>query len=307
MVASLVLQATVNLHVVLTGFQLNPAALVADATLALAFVGDIVATNRLVRRHRHRHAVARAVAFCAGIAVLFVAVGSGVAAYDATNLAMHVVQHLMLMMLAPPLLALGRPLGTLAQATPRPFQRLVVRVANSRALGALGSVALWPVYFGAMWAAFLSPLYRLDLENTAVHDATHIGLVLISYCYWQQVVGREPSPRRAAPWRRAVALLVGGPSEGALGVVLLGIPHPLFGSTLAATHLAGGLFLVVAMLISGLALALVLYDWARQDELRTRRLDAIVAAEEMLVGTSEAATWPATALEPPPSASSASS
>ncbi|MDA8295205.1 MAG: cytochrome c oxidase assembly protein [Actinomycetota bacterium] len=302
MVAPPVLDAPVRLHVVLTGFQVDPATLIADATLALAIIGEIAATRHL--RRRHRRAMARALALCAGITVLFVAVGSGVAAYDDTNAAMHVLQHLMLMMLAPPLLALGRPITTLAQAAPRPVQRLVVRVANSRAFGALGSVALWPVYFGAMWAAFLSPLYRLDLENSAVHDATHVGLVLIGYCYWQQVVGKEPAPRRATPARRALALLVGGPFEGALGVVLLVTPHPLFRSTLAATHLAGALFLVGAMLISGLALALVLYDWARQDEQRTRRLDAAVAAEELLVEASEATAWSASALNQRPPASS---
>lgn len=302
MLAPPVLDAPVRLHVVLTGFPVGPASLAADATLALAVIGAIVAALGL--RRRHHHGGVRAAALCAGIAVLFIAVGSGVAAYDDTNVAMHVLQHLMLMMLAPPLLALGRPLSTLAQATPRPIQRLVVRVANSRAFGALGSAALWPVYFGAMWVALLSPLYRLELENSVVHDATHVALVLIGYCYWQQVVGKEPSRRRATPARRALALLVGGPVEGGLGVVLLVRSRPLFHSTLATTHLAGGLFLVGAMLISGLALALVLYDWARQDEARTRRLDAVVAAQEMLAEASQAAARTNAALSERPPASS---
>lgn len=261
---------TVDLHALLRAFPLDPLSLAGDAAEVAALGGYAWGVRRLRRRGR---AVPRAAmaSFAAGVVALFVALGSGVAAYDDTNFPCHVVQHLLIMMVAPPLLALGRPVTLLAQAGGRRLQRAVVRAANSRLVARASGSAIVPVYYGAMWVVFLTPLYRADVTNTAVHAATHVVLFVVGYLFWGNVVGREVAPAHASPIRRIAFILLGGPPEGALGVLLLIRPHPLWGQSLVSTHDGGGLFVLGAMLVAGAALTLVFSDWARRDEERTRR------------------------------------
>jgi putative copper resistance protein D len=269
----------VRVAVLLTGFQTGPLSLFGDALECAALVLFLLALRRLRARGRAFPPVSVA-CFSAGILALFVALGSGLAAYDDTDFPCHVIQHLLLMMVAPPLLALGRPVTLCAQAGSRRLQRAVIRLARSAVARRATGLAVIPLYYGAMWVAFLTPLYRLDVTNNAVHELTHLCLFLLGYLYWQGIVGREPSPAAVSPLRRVALLMVGGPVEGALGVLLLARNSPLFRQSLGSTRDGGGVFIVGAMLVSATALTLLVYDWARRDEQRVRRLDRLVAGRD---------------------------
>src|SRR5262249_61250707 len=87
---------------------------------ALVLVGatvwcSLAGVRRLARRGRH-WSPGRTTAFVAGAAVLLVATQSGVARYDTVLFSDHVLQHVLLGMLAPILLALGAPVTLALQA-----------------------------------------------------------------------------------------------------------------------------------------------------------------------------------------------
>jgi putative copper resistance protein D len=266
---------SVRLHVLLTAFQTGAPALGADVLCAAAVLAYLEGVRR-VRRRRHWPGW-QVASFVAGAVLLFVAVGSGLAAYDDASFPLHVAQHLLIMMVAPPLLVLGRPLTLLVQASPRPLQRRIARALNSRFVrGASPAVAV--AYYASMPVSLLTPLYALDLHARLAHDASHAALLLLGLAFWAEVVGTEPGPRRASHLRRGVLVFAGGPLEMGLAVVLMWRAVPLAGSTVAATHAGGQVFLIGAMTITGLAVAAILYDWARRDELATQRREAAVAA-----------------------------
>ena len=83
-------------------------------------------------RVRGRWPRRRTASFLAGLAVVLVALQSGVASYDERLLSVHMVQHMLLLLLAPLLLLEGRPI-LLALRTLSPAHRAVLARVLGRA------------------------------------------------------------------------------------------------------------------------------------------------------------------------------
>ncbi len=261
--------------VIISGVGTGWATLLADGALAMAIVLYLWGVMTLRRRGRSWPAP-RTAAAAAAVAVMFVAVGSGLASYDDDNFSAHVVQHVMLMMIAPPLAVAARP-GTLAlQALPgalRAHLRTALRVGSRRARN-------WPratvlvfasvLYYGSMWACWFTPAYSLAERFDAFHDLEHVLLVLIGLAFWGLL-----SVRSVGAGAKLSAVLAGMPVEMYLGALLHGWDRSIGPGTTAASVRAGGeVFWWMAMLVSGTALAVLLGSLTAADERAARRLDA---------------------------------
>ncbi|MGH9104992.1 MAG: cytochrome c oxidase assembly protein, partial [Acidimicrobiales bacterium] len=143
--------SAVSLHILLLGVQTGWLDLLADALEALTLVLYLLGLHRLARRGRPWPAWSTA-AFVLGVVALWAAVGSGLAAYDELNVTMHVIQHILLMMVAPPLLALGKPVTLAAQAARRQNQVRLLKVVHSPVVAGLTfPVVAFLVYYGTMY------------------------------------------------------------------------------------------------------------------------------------------------------------
>ena len=174
-----------------------------------AFVGA-VGYLALVRRVNAAHLVSpvprwRVVAWLAGIVTVLVALVSAVDVYADELLTVHMVQHLLLTMVAPPLLALGAPV-TLVMRAARPVtrRRLLLPVLHSRLVRVAASPLLaWPVFTAVMWFAHFSPLYEAALENPAIHVVEHVVFLAAGAALLVAGRGRRSDPAPHGP-RRAV-------------------------------------------------------------------------------------------------------
>ncbi len=286
----------VRLQVLLTGFEASPAALAADAAIGLVALWYGSAVVVLRRRGRRWPGLSTA-CFLSGLALVFVGVGSGLAAYDDVNFSAHVVQHIVLMMVAPPLVVLGRPLTLVLQSSPRRLQSAGARAVRSDLVRHLTGSAAGVAYYGFMWAYFFTPLYSWSVRSEPVHDGVHGLLVLLGLAYWQFVLAPDRTPHQATHFRRIGAIILGMPVEMYLGFALRGLDHPVGPGTTTASTQAGGLvFWWLSMLVSGVALAVAVGQWMVADERAARRLDAVaeraVADEWSPSGYEEAARFP---------------
>lgn len=257
----------IDWRIVWTGFQTDAGSLIFDASLLVLFGGYWIATRRL-----ERWRVRRTLAFTSGLFLIFVAVGSGLAAYDDTNPSVHVIQHVLLMMLAPPLIVLGEPSTLLSQVTRRPTKLRIIRLENSRPARLLSGPVGWFLYSASMPVYFLTPLYADSVHDELFHVFVHGWLLVVGYFYATSLIGI--GARRRGYTSRLFIVLAGMPVEAALGAALMLWPWPLVsGESLDAAHSAGQVFWMTSMVGSGLMLALVLGQWAIEDERRTRRAD----------------------------------
>lgn len=192
----------------------------------------------------------RGAAFYCGLAAIVLAVDSPVDAYADRLFWAHMVQHVLLMMVAPPLLLIGRPWPRLSRPLPlgvrRPLARTVltgatlapVRFALSRVARPLPSLVLFSATL-LVW--HLPALYDLTLRDGIAHDVEHALFFSTAFLFWVHLLPGATGRPRLSDGERVVygtaALLVGW----VLAVVIGFAPDPLYGAYASLADRPGGL------------------------------------------------------------------
>jgi putative membrane protein len=237
----------------------------------------------------------RIAAFLGGLFALEVALQSGMAAYDDTLFSAHMVQHMLLVLVAAPLLVLGAPITLLLRAaTPEQRKLLILPVLHSRPVRFLGHpVVAWILFTVVMWGTHLTPLFEAALVDPMAHYFEHALFLGSALLFWWPVVGADPGPYRMSYPARMLYLGLQMPQSTFLALTLYSATAPLYPhyATLglswgldplndqqggaALMWVWGDLTFLVAMLG-------VLAAWLRADEAKTvreeRRMDAQLAA-----------------------------
>ena len=105
---------------------------------------------RVRRRHPARPwPLYRTALFLGGLAVVVIATESGIGSYDDVLFWDHMVQHLLLLMVAPPLLVTGQPATLLLHASRNPLHTWTKKVLRSRVVAGL----TWPPFGVALYVA----------------------------------------------------------------------------------------------------------------------------------------------------------
>jgi putative membrane protein len=145
-------------------------------------------------------------AFLAGVVSLWIAIGSPVEAFDGVSLSVHMVQHLLLMAIAPPLILLGAPTIPLLRALPQSMARIVVgpflRWGLVKWFGRLIThpAICWLAAALALIGWHIPALFELALRWDWWHRLEHASFFGAGLLFWWPVVQPWPS---AARWPRS--------------------------------------------------------------------------------------------------------
>jgi putative membrane protein len=199
-------------------------------------LGPLALALWLYRRGRRRLPPARrnraeAWSFHAGAGVLILALVSPIDALGETLLSFHMVQHMLLVAVAPPLLLLGRP-GSAFAATlagrvlpslathpmSRPFIRALVRLTGLIPATLLHALALW------LW--HVPFFFQAALFNALVHTLEHMSFFGTALLFWFAVLAAGRVQRTALAG--ALASFVTFLHSGMLGGILSLAPVPLY-------------------------------------------------------------------------------
>ena len=247
----------------------------------LAAAGGWLALVRRVRRLHPSTPVPalRTAAFLAGLAAIAVALLSGIERYDTTLFSVHMGQHLLLMLVAAPLIALAAPVTqVLRAASPQVRRRVLLPLLHSTVASVLGHpVVAWLAFTIVAWASHFSPLFDLALENEGVHTAEHIAFLTAGLLFWWPVVAADPAPRRLTHPVRALYLLLQMPPSSFLGMAILFAAAPLYPhyaslgapygiDPLADQQLAGGIMWLAGDVVLIGAILAVVAAWMRHEE-----------------------------------------
>ena len=267
-------------HTALTAWDWSPFSLCVAATVLVAGYLYLRGDWRLAMRGK-RWSWRRTVAFFLGLLMVDLALQSPVATFTNSYFQAHIVQHLLLMAVGPPLLAMGAPSTLLLQAAPEWAKRWWRTVLHSRAFAVVTHpVPVWFAYFGAMFAFFLTPLVNFAMEHMALMDAINV-LFLVGGCfYWWPIVGVDPIVHWRMGYGAKIATLVlGVPFESFLGVVIMSEKRPEASMyTLSSSHAGGALLWAATELSTFMGLIPVFWMWVRSDERAAARADARAAA-----------------------------
>jgi cytochrome c oxidase assembly factor CtaG len=220
----------------------------------------------------------RPYAAVAGVLVVLVVCSPPVGEHLEDRLSTHMLQHLALIMVAAPLIALASPGQPLLAGLPRGLRRSLVRAARRLPTSSLLSPHLaWALFVAALWLWHLPVAYDAAVRSETLHLLEHAAFLSTAWLFWWHlaVLGRH---RLRGP----VALLytlAAVPPGAALGAMLTFPGHPLY--PLQAAHAAasgidplldqriGGLVMWIPIDFAFLLVAvLILARWWRTLELR---------------------------------------
>src|ERR1700722_10395675 len=222
----------------------------------------------------------RTALFLGGLAVVVLATESGIGAYDDVLFWDHMIQHLMLIMMAPPLLVLGQPVTLLLHASRNPLHTWAKRVVRSRAVTFL----TWPPFVLVLYAAtiagtHLTGLMSLVMTNPALHDAEHALYLVVGYLFFLPILGTEPIRWRLSYPIRFVMLVVAMPVDTFTGLILGTENTPIKGMTgvrpagsagpVADLHAGGAVMWIGGDAIMLGFMMLVFLMWAHADRVGT--------------------------------------
>jgi putative membrane protein len=148
----------------------------------------------------------RAAAFTAGIGALWMALASPIEALDDALLSAHMLQHFILMSVAPPLIILGAPVVPLLRGLPRPLVRSIVGpLLRMRWLHSVARVVLHPaVVWLATNAAYLGwhvpSAFETAVRNEGIHQLEHLCFFATCLAFWWIVLAPWPAKPRWPRW-----------------------------------------------------------------------------------------------------------
>jgi putative membrane protein len=265
-----------SLHSALTAWQNGPFALLVLAGVIMAGYWYLRADWMLSARGR-RWPWTRTAAFLAGLVAVDLALQSPVATFTGTYFQAHVLQHLLLMVVAPPLLALGAPSTLLLQTARRRTKERWLRILRSPAFAVLTHpITVWCLYFGIMFAFFLSSLINVAMHHMALMDLLNLLFLFGGTLYWWPMVGLDPIVHwRMGHGARMVNILLGGPPEVILGLAILSLRVPIASMySLSSTHDGGAILWISTEFVVIAAFMPIFWQWMRSDEREAARLDA---------------------------------
>ena len=175
-----------------------PSLLVSHWTLSATVLAPAVASAALyvagTRRLARRWPARRTAAFLAGIGVVVIALQSGIDAYDDQMLSIHMVQHMLLLLVAPPLLLAGRPL-VLALRALAPRRRGAITAALHRTRGVTGPVPALAAFTAVILLTHLPSFYDATLRHPALHDVEHAVYIAAGLLMFSPLLDGDPVPR----------------------------------------------------------------------------------------------------------------
>jgi cytochrome c oxidase assembly factor CtaG len=187
----------------------------------------------------------RASSFLLGLLSLWVALASPLDTFSGFVLTAHMVQHMILMMVAPPLILLGAPLIPLVRGLPifaarefaGPF--LNWRLAQQAGNALTNPIVAMLLMGAAMFAWHTPKLYELALASSSWHEVEHACFFLTSLLFWWPVIQPWPSRPRWPRWAMVPYLLVADLQNTALSAILVFSDRLLYPSYASEPRLFG--------------------------------------------------------------------
>ncbi|MBA4142595.1 MAG: cytochrome c oxidase assembly protein [Nitrosospira sp.] len=229
---SLIFSQPVAAHVALEPDTLGIANLLG---LVLMLVAASAYGSGLIRMWR-RAGVGRGIrqwqggCFYLGITALVAALFWPLEALSRSNLWLHMVQHMVLIAVAAPLLALGRPWIPVLLSFPQPSQARILRWWRSldlpRWLVLPGPLAATAIHGVVIWFWHAPGPFNLALANEAIHIIEHVTLFGTALLFWWALL--KAGSQADGFGSGAMAALATLMHMGVLGALLTFAPTPLY-------------------------------------------------------------------------------
>lgn len=193
---------------------------------------------------KHSPSGSQLIAFAASQVVILFAIFSPLSEISTTLFSAHMLQHVLLMLVAAPLFASSSPLRLLLFVLPPGSRQALwmmwVSVSRRRWVSALWTKPwiAWAAFATMLWVWHLPSLYELAVEHSALHATEHLGLFGSSALFWRNILSGR-STRHAAVGPNLFYLLTMAVHTGTLGALFSFAPEPVYAVYASAAPIPG--------------------------------------------------------------------
>jgi cytochrome c oxidase assembly factor CtaG len=229
----------------------------------------------------------RVLAFVTGIGVLLIALQSPIDTLSADLFSVHMCQHLLLMLAAPPLLVWSDCPIMFLRALPRPARKMAARMwvggnLNHTFRWLMHPIFVWMMFCGAFVFWHAPRPYQWALDNDGVHILEHLSFFVTSLAFWSLVLPARGQHRRVQHGPALLLIVATAVISGLPGALMIFSPRPLYpghaagvvkwGMTLMEDQqLAGLIMWIPAGAAYLIAAILVFLEWLDESEARALR------------------------------------
>lgn len=202
---------------------------------ALLAVGLYLYGVRRLKQREIAWPVGRTVTWCLGWLSILLATSSGFGRYGIAQFSIHMIDHMVLGMIAPILLVLGGPV-TLAlrvlpasrKPAPPGMRELIVRALHSPVTKAMTHpLVVFALFIVSFFAVYFTPVFGDLMESHLGHLVMELHFLLVGYLYYWVIIGVDPAPRRLPPILKLGLLLAALPFHAFFGLAMMNNRTPL--------------------------------------------------------------------------------
>jgi putative membrane protein len=278
---------------ILSYWPFEPAVLIGVELAAALYIAGGVA-------HPARRAVGRwrSVAFWSGLAVILLALQSPIEIVARQLFWVHMIQHLLLLAVAAPLLALASPWTRMWRPLPLAWRRSIAKpLFRDPRLHAVRAAyrflsrpsVIWFLAASNLWLWHLPALYDLTLRNHLVHHLEHALFLGLGLAFWAHVIDQVPFHARLTSLARAAYVFAAMVASWGLAAILSFATAPFYAYSLLASRpggisaltdqqLAGGMMWVPGAIPYSIAFIALLFQWLADEDARGHRMPVEIDA-----------------------------
>jgi cytochrome c oxidase assembly factor CtaG len=272
-----------------TQFAFAPVALIVAALVL--YLWGVKRNNAL--HPRHPWSAGKTAAWIGALVTTAVSIFTFVGVYDGELFWVHMVQHLMLIMVAAPLFALASPIDLAWKSTTGTAHIVVTEVLRSGIAKFLGHWAVAFVLYAVLIPiSHLTSWYNLTLESDGLHNAEHLAFLVVGYLFWRQIFGNDPNCYRLHPAMQFFYLFLAIPIDTFTGLSLASATKEMFPAYLAThrtwgptyvndLHIGGSIMWVVGDTLMLWPMIPVALRWMHQEERKAERIDRELDAQAL--------------------------
>lgn len=233
-----------------------------------------------LRGRGHAWPVGRTLSFVAGLLTIIASTGTGIGGYGMELFSVHMVQHMLLSMLAPILLLMGAPITLALRSLPSSgnARKRLLAVLHSRVARWLTSpLVTIPLFLASLYGLYFTPLLDVVMSHWIGHQWMLAHFLVVGLLFFFPIMGIDPGPRRHTYPMRMVELLATMPFHAFFGIALMSgttqmsttfaTAHPGWNiSPLSDQSTGGGIAWAFTELPSLIVLVIVFINWSRSEE-----------------------------------------
>jgi putative membrane protein len=244
-----------------------------------------------MRRRGDAWSPGRSISFLLGVLMVGVTMCTGLNDYGMVMFSVHMVQHMIISMVAPILLLLGAPVTLALRALPvlgrgrKGPRELLLMLLHSRFVRVISHPAFTiPVFIASLYGLYFTPIFDFLMRSETGHIVMMVHFLAVGLLFFWPIMGVDPGPHRSGYLMRMLELFAGMPFHAFFGIALMMASQPMINAykhpaaslgidALSDQTAAGGIAWGFSEVPSVLVLIALVFQWYRSDQRQAVRSD----------------------------------